>query len=79
MAATYLDALPGHGRFGYSAITARPGYRWPGGAGLAVYVALNHEHFAFGEGLGAALGPTFSSCSPTYALILATVLPSTSN
>jgi cytochrome c-type biogenesis protein len=25
--------------------------------------------------LGAALGPTFSSCSPTYALILATVLP----
>ena len=57
MAATYLDALPGHGRFGYSAITARPGYRWPGGAGLAVYVALNHEHFAFGEGLGAALGP----------------------
>jgi cytochrome c-type biogenesis protein len=25
--------------------------------------------------LGAALGPTFSSCSPTYALILATILP----
>ncbi len=25
--------------------------------------------------LGAALGPTFSSCSPTYALILAVVLP----
>jgi len=25
--------------------------------------------------LGAALGPTFASCSPTYALILATVLP----
>ena len=25
--------------------------------------------------LGAALGPTFSSCSPTYALIVATVLP----
>ncbi|MCC6269779.1 MAG: cytochrome C biogenesis protein, partial [Microbacteriaceae bacterium] len=25
--------------------------------------------------LGAALGPTFSSCSPTYALILAAVLP----
>jgi allantoinase len=57
MPATYLDALPDHGRFGYSAITARPQYRWPGGAGLAVYVALNHEHFAFGEGLGAAIGP----------------------
>lgn len=25
--------------------------------------------------IGAALGPVFSSCSPTYALILATVLP----
>lgn len=25
--------------------------------------------------LGAALGPVFSSCSPTYALILATILP----
>ena len=25
--------------------------------------------------LGAALGPTFASCSPTYALIVATVLP----
>ncbi|NYF11421.1 cytochrome c biogenesis protein CcdA [Leifsonia sp. AK011] len=25
--------------------------------------------------LGASLGPTFSSCSPTYALIIATVLP----
>jgi allantoinase len=57
MPATYLGALPDHGRFGYSAITQRPGYRWPGGAGLAVYVALNHEHFAFGEGLGAAIGP----------------------
>lgn len=50
-------ASPDHGRFGYSAITTRPGYRWPGGAGLAVYAALNHEHFAFGECLGAAIGP----------------------
>jgi cytochrome c biogenesis protein CcdA len=25
--------------------------------------------------LGAALGPTFSSCSPTFALVMATVLP----
>ncbi len=25
--------------------------------------------------MGAALGPVFSSCSPTYALIIATVLP----
>ena len=33
MPATYLGALPDHGRFGYSAITQRPGYRWPNGAG----------------------------------------------
>nr|HPU51801.1 polysaccharide deacetylase family protein [Burkholderiaceae bacterium] len=35
----------------------RPFYRWPGRAGLAVYLALNLEHFAFGEGMGATLGP----------------------
>jgi allantoinase len=57
MSATYLGALPDHGRFRYSAIRDRPNYRWPGGQGLAVYVALNLEHFAFGEGLGAAIGP----------------------
>jgi cytochrome c biogenesis protein CcdA len=41
--------------------------------------ALSASHGRKGIGgdilLGAALGPTFSSCSPTYALILATVLP----
>lgn len=41
--------------------------------------ALDRSHRRGGVGgdilLGAALGPTFSSCSPTYALILATVLP----
>ncbi|MFZ4649086.1 MAG: polysaccharide deacetylase family protein [Rubrivivax sp.] len=57
MPATYLGPLPHHGRFDYSPITARPGLPWPGGARLAVYVALNHEHFAFGEGLGAMIGP----------------------
>ena len=50
-------ALPGHGRYAYSAIRDRPAYAWPGGAGLAVYVAVNLEHFAFGEGLGAELAP----------------------
>jgi peptidoglycan/xylan/chitin deacetylase (PgdA/CDA1 family) len=53
----YGDALPGHGRFDYSPITRRPRYRWPGGAGLAVYLGFNIEHFAFGEGLGAGIGP----------------------
>jgi len=57
MPATYLGPLPEHGRFGYRPITRRPAYRWPGGAGLAVYLGFNIEHFAFGEGLGAAIGP----------------------
>jgi allantoinase len=49
--------LPGHDRFPYSGIRDRPHYRWPNGAGLAVYIGFNVEHFAFGEGLGARLGP----------------------
>jgi peptidoglycan/xylan/chitin deacetylase (PgdA/CDA1 family) len=49
--------LPDHGRFDYQPITRRPSYRWPGGAGLAVYLGFNLEHFAFGAGLGAAIGP----------------------
>jgi allantoinase len=55
--ASYLGPLPGHGRFDYQPITRRGDYRWPGGAGLAVYIGFNLEHFAFGEGLGAAIGP----------------------
>jgi hypothetical protein len=50
--ATYLGPLPDHGRFDYQPITRRPDYRWPGGAGLAVYLGFNIEHFAFGEGPG---------------------------
>ena len=57
MAALYGGVLPGHGRFDYSPITRRKPYRWPGGAGLAVYLGFNIEHFAFGEGMGANLGP----------------------
>jgi allantoinase len=57
MPAIYPGLLPDHGRFPYQPITRRPDYRWPGGARLAVYLALNIEHFAFGEGLGAMIGP----------------------
>ena len=57
MPVQYLGPLPGHGRFDYRPITRRPAYRWPNGAGLAVYLGFNIEHFAFGEGLGAAIGP----------------------
>ncbi len=57
MPATYSGPLATHGRFDYSAIHQRKPYRWPGGAGLAVYLGFNIEHFAFGEGLGAGIGP----------------------
>ncbi len=57
MTRIYPDRLPDHNRFAYSPITRRPHYQWPGGKGLAVYIALNIEHFAFGEGLGANIGP----------------------
>jgi allantoinase len=46
-----------HNRYDYSPIKGRPDYRWPNGAGLAVYIAVNLECFAFGEGLGAELAP----------------------
>ena len=46
-----------HERFDYSPIVAGGVPAWPQGSGLAVYIALNLEHFAFGEGLGAALVP----------------------
>lgn len=49
--------LPTHGRYDYVPITRRADYAWPGGARLAVYIGLNLEHFAFGEGLGAELAP----------------------
>jgi allantoinase len=54
-----MKPLPSHGRFDYTGIGDRTRLRrrWPGGAGLAVYLGFNLEHFAFGEGLGAMIGP----------------------
>lgn len=49
--------LKDHGRYAYRAINDRPDYSWPDGKRLAVYLGLNLEHFAFGEGLGAELAP----------------------
>ncbi len=49
--------LKTHGRYAYAAITRRPDYSWPGRRRLAVYLGFNIEHFDFGAGLGAALGP----------------------
>ncbi len=49
--------LATHGRYDYVPITERADFAWPGGARLAVYLGVNLEHFAFGEGLGAELAP----------------------
>jgi allantoinase len=46
-----------HGRYAYSPITGRAPFAWPGGKPLAVYVALNVEQYAFGEGLTEQLVP----------------------
>ncbi len=47
--------LPTHGRYPYAPWPGRPRYSWPNGAKLALYLGVNLEHFAFGEGLGAEL------------------------
>ena len=49
--------LRSHGRYDYSPITRRRPFEWPGGTRLAVYVALNLEHYAFGEGRTEVLVP----------------------
>jgi allantoinase len=46
-----------HNRYGYVPLRGRADYTWPTGRRLAVYFALNLEHFAYGEGLGAELAP----------------------
>jgi allantoinase len=49
--------LPTHGRYDYTPWRGRTPYAWPNGGKLAVYLGVNLEHFAFGEGLGAELAP----------------------
>jgi hypothetical protein len=44
--------LASHDRYPYSGIDTRPKYRWPEGRSLALYVAVNIEHFPFGESGG---------------------------
>jgi len=39
-------------RFGYSAIRSRPGFDWPGGRRLAMYLSVNLEHFPWGQNSG---------------------------
>ncbi|MBC7780565.1 MAG: polysaccharide deacetylase [Proteobacteria bacterium] len=40
--------LPSHDRFPYSGIDTRAKYAWPEGKRLALYIAINIEHFPFG-------------------------------
>jgi len=49
--------LKTHDRYDYVPLRGRPDYTWPEGRRLAVYFALNLEHFSFAEGLGAELAP----------------------
>jgi peptidoglycan/xylan/chitin deacetylase (PgdA/CDA1 family) len=44
-----------HDRYDYVPLRGRADYSWPAGRRLAVYFALNLEHFSYGEGLGAEL------------------------
>ena len=52
-----MHPVRSHKRYRYSAITRRPDYSWPRSRRLAVYIGFNVEHFDFGGGLGANLGP----------------------
>lgn len=52
-----MTPLAHHERYTYSPITNRPDFDWPDGRRLAVYLGMNLECFAFGEGLGAELAP----------------------
>lgn len=44
--------LPHHERYDFSAINKRTDYDWPEGKRLAIYFAINTEHFAYGAGIG---------------------------
>jgi len=59
-----------HSLYDYSALPARPAYRWPGGAGLASFVVLFLEHWEFMSPEGAWRDPRmvgeFGSFSPDY-------------
>ncbi len=45
-----MTKLPDFKRISFSAIGSRPNFCWPDGKRLACYLALNLEHFIYGEG-----------------------------
>ncbi|WP_396667379.1 cytochrome c biogenesis CcdA family protein [Microbacterium sp. R86528] len=50
-------------------------FGWQAGGGRLLDASYRKGGLGGDIALGAALGPAFSSCSPTYALIIAAVLP----
>ncbi|GHB18216.1 polysaccharide deacetylase family protein [Salinicola rhizosphaerae] len=58
------EPLRHHGRFSYRPITDRDAWRWPGNTNLAIYVALNLEHFEFGQGRGPGIAPPAPAGEP---------------
>lgn len=47
--------LPSHNRFQYSGIKSRPQFSWPDNKRLALYIAVNIEHFPYGVQCGVDL------------------------
>ena len=47
--------LPSHNRFQYSGIKSRPQFTWPDNKRLALYIAVNIEHFPYGVQCGVDL------------------------
>ena len=68
--------LATHNRYAYSGITQRKDYSWPGGKRLAVYFAINLEHFEFGKGMGAKLG---GQCAIRATITAAAIEPTTAS
>jgi allantoinase len=55
-----MTSLPDFKRISFSAIRSRSNFSWPDGKRLACYLALNLEHFIYGEG-----GVDFDRTSPS--------------
>lgn len=51
----WMSQLNHHGHYDYHGPDAYPNYRWPDNKRLAVYIAMNLEHFSFGCNEGAKL------------------------
>lgn len=58
------EPLRHHGRFSYRPITDRDAWRWPGNTNLAVYLAINLEHYEFGQGRGPGIAPPAPAGEP---------------